>query len=190
MRQFIADNRRFALPHLFPSSMSAISDFATVMKDSSNKNVTFDRHAPFWYLYNTPCHCSEVFLSFQLSSDLCHLLCLTHVCCYIAHPSETPLKIKSRDNKFVNNVLLYSKVYLSRCICTEIGTAVICVNYRHDTTIGTDDMEVWDFARLDFKLSFERVLWSFFISEEHVNWSVDYKTNYFRYVFFNIDFRS
>ena len=30
----------------------------------------------------------------------------------------------------------------------------------------------------------------FFISDEHVNWSIGLKTNYFRYLFFNIGFRS
>ena len=71
-------------------------------------------------------------------------------CCNTGYPSETRLKLKSREISFAHNVLISCQIALK--ICTGHGsiTAVLCVNFQNDLITETDVMDERDFTRFEF----------------------------------------
>ena len=72
----------------------------------------------------------------------------------LRHPSETRLKPKYREISFVHHSFFSNPIVLK--FCTEHGsdTAVLL---QSDRTTETDVTAERDFARFEFKMSFERV---------------------------------
>ena len=76
------------------------------------------------------------------------------VLCNIGYPSETHLKLKSREYSFVHNICLGYPIILK--FYTEHGsdTAVLCAKFQNAWIIETDVRDEHDFARFEFKMSF------------------------------------
>ena len=77
--------------------------------------------------------------------------------CNKEYPSETHLKLKSRENSFVDIICFNCPIAL--LICTEKGsdTAMFYAKFQDDGMIDSDVMDQRDFARFEFKMSFARV---------------------------------
>ena len=75
----------------------------------------------------------------------------------IGYPSETHVKLKSREISLVHDIRLNKPSVL--IFCTEHGsiTAVLCAKFRNDCTIETDVTGKRDFARLEIKMSFGQI---------------------------------
>ena len=79
------------------------------------------------------------------------------VLCNIGYPSETHLKLKSRDISFVHNIRFHCPIGLK--FCTEHGsdTAVLCAKFQNDRSTEAWVMDKRDFARFEFKMNFGRI---------------------------------
>ena len=75
----------------------------------------------------------------------------------IRYPSETHLKLKSRENSFVNNIHFNCPIGLK--FCTEHGndTAVLCAQFQSDWSTEAWVMGKRDFARFELKMNFGRI---------------------------------
>ena len=78
-------------------------------------------------------------------------------CCDIEHPSETHIKLRSREISFAHNSLRNCQIVLK--YCTEHGsiTAVLCAKFQNDLTNEMDVLDERDFARFEFEMSFGRI---------------------------------
>ena len=72
-------------------------------------------------------------------------------CCNIGYPSETHLKIKSREISFAHNLLISCQIALK--ICTGHGsiTAVLCANFQNNLTTEMNETDERHFARFEFR---------------------------------------
>ena len=79
--------------------------------------------------------------------------------CNIGYPSETHLQFKSREISFVHNTS--TSVVGSFRIFAQLGndTAVLYVQFQNDLTTRQWVMDKQDFARFEFKMRFERILY-------------------------------
>ena len=79
--------------------------------------------------------------------------------CNIGYPSETHLKLKSREISFAHEVLLDCEIVSK--FCTKHGSinSVICANFQNDFKPAMDVLGERDCARLEFKMSFCRILY-------------------------------
>ena len=76
------------------------------------------------------------------------------VLCNIGYPSESPLKLKSREILFVHNIRFNNPIVLK--FCTEHGsiTSVFCSKFQNDWTPAIDVMDERNFARFGFNMTF------------------------------------
>ena len=72
----------------------------------------------------------------------------------IGYPSETHLKLKSREVSFAHNLFVSSSIALT--FDSEHGrdTDALCPKSQNDWTTQMDDIDERDFARFEFKRSF------------------------------------
>ena len=112
-----------------------------------------------WWIYST-CHQNEISrdLSLRWVSDGCPVLhSTTEVLCNTGHPSETHLKLKSREISFFHNTRVNNPIILIFCTEHDSITAVLRVKCQNDWTTETDVIDEQDFARFEFKMSFARI---------------------------------
>ena len=78
-------------------------------------------------------------------------------CCNLGYPSETNLKLKSRDFSFVQNIQFSCQIILK--FCSEHGseTDVLCAKFQNDLRTGQWVMSKRDFARFVLKMRFGRI---------------------------------
>ena len=82
---------------------------------------------------------------------LCPLWRHCNVLCNIGYPSETHLKLKSREISFAHSLFIRYPIALEFC------TAVLCAKFQNDWTTETNVMVERGFAGFEFKMSFGRI---------------------------------
>ena len=77
--------------------------------------------------------------------------------CDKGYPSETHLKLKSREISFAHNLLFIYPIVFE--FCTEHGsdTGVLCAIFQNDWAPAKQVIDKRDFARFEFKMSFARI---------------------------------
>ena len=70
------------------------------------------------------------------------------VLCNIRHPSETDIKLKSREISFVHNLLFNCPVVLKFCTSHDSDAAVLCTNFQtgwsnEGYVIGKQNCDIW-----------------------------------------------
>ena len=81
------------------------------------------------------------------------------VLCNIGCPSETPLKLKSRENSFAHDFFIRYPIVWKFCTGHGSDTAVLCAKFQNDWTTETDVMVERDFARCEFMMGFGRLVY-------------------------------
>ena len=117
---------------------------------SSNHANPWNPHIP----KNKPIISIYVFASPPWSRELSK----PRVLCNMRYPSETHLKLQSREVSFAYH--LFGNCLIVLKYCTEHGsdTAVLCATFQNDWAgTGTDVMDRRDFARVEFKMCFGRI---------------------------------
>ena len=74
--------------------------------------------------------------------------------CNKRDPSETHLKLKSREHSFVDNVCLYDPIVWKFFTEHLSVTAVRCENFQNDWRTKTNFINARNLARFEFKMSF------------------------------------
>ena len=83
-------------------------------------------------------------------------LCKPGVLCNKGYPSETHLKLESREISFIHNLVISYPIILKFYTELDNDSAVLCEKFQKDWATETGVMDDRDLARFEFKMSFGR----------------------------------
>ena len=117
----------------------------------NRKGVTFVT----WPVMQYKTHITTVALPSNKACDENRIL--TVVLCNIGYPSETHLKLKSRENSFVHNIRFNCPIGLKFCTDHDSAIVVLCIKFQSDQSTEALVMGKREFASFEFKMNFGRI---------------------------------